>query len=291
MQVRGADTIARPGSQNANPVTQAPLFYQSLESTLWRARRGDHSRIHGMETGIMAAISWAITSVVLGDYDADIRLPGRSDFFAPHAIGALQLVDTGAISAVLKGQTRRAAGHTISLPGNALRYGRDGNGGPCRRSTTRPDGWPPRRNFLAPKRLATLCGLPRKGRPTVNVIKTMNGGWRLSKRPSPSWQAASYGLNPRPIRIPDTTQRARLLLQAPRFNSKWAKYLAEGILPFRAPSHGQMSSTHPLHWPRSLACPFSGQLCPRSRTNTSWMVKSRPRRFSGRRRMHAALIG
>jgi membrane-bound lytic murein transglycosylase B len=52
----------------------------------------------------------------------------RSDFFRPHAIGALKLVDQGAITGATKGARHGELGHTQFLPGNALRYGVDADG-------------------------------------------------------------------------------------------------------------------------------------------------------------------
>jgi membrane-bound lytic murein transglycosylase B len=52
----------------------------------------------------------------------------RSDFFRPHLIGGLKLVDMGSISSSTIGAKHGEWGHTQFLLGNALRYGVDGNG-------------------------------------------------------------------------------------------------------------------------------------------------------------------
>ena len=44
-------------------------------------------------------------------------------FFYPHAIGALKLVDRGALSAGSVGAMHGEIGHTQFLPGNVLKYG------------------------------------------------------------------------------------------------------------------------------------------------------------------------
>ena len=50
------------------------------------------------------------------------------DSFRPHAIGALKLVDQGAITGATLGARHGELGHTQFLPGNALAYGADANG-------------------------------------------------------------------------------------------------------------------------------------------------------------------
>ena len=52
----------------------------------------------------------------------------RSDFFIPHAIGALKLVDQGSITSDTRGAKHGELGHTQFLPGNALTYGVDATG-------------------------------------------------------------------------------------------------------------------------------------------------------------------
>ena len=52
----------------------------------------------------------------------------RSDFFTPHAIAALVMVDRGMLAADQRGAFHGELGHTQFLPGNALRYGVDADG-------------------------------------------------------------------------------------------------------------------------------------------------------------------
>ncbi|HEY9039799.1 MAG TPA: lytic murein transglycosylase [Roseovarius sp.] len=121
MRVRGADTIVAQGRKRK---ARDAGFYQSLEAR-FGVPAGVIIAIHGMETGFGgfmgdSAVVSAITTLA---YDCR-----RSDFFKPHAIGALKLVDIGAITGSTKGAKHGELGHTQFLPGNALRYGVDANG-------------------------------------------------------------------------------------------------------------------------------------------------------------------
>lgn len=81
--------------------------------------------IHGMETGFgrtMGSVP-VVSSILTVAYDCR-----RSAFFTPHAIAALKMVDRGMLSPNQKGAFHGELGHTQFLPGNAMRYGVDGNG-------------------------------------------------------------------------------------------------------------------------------------------------------------------
>ncbi len=121
MQVRGANTIIAQGRKRK---AQNPAFYQSLER-IYGVPAGVLIAIHGMETafGGFMGDSGVVSAIVTLTYDCR-----RSDFFRPHAIGALVLVDQGSITLATKGARHGELGHTQFLPGNALRYGVDGNG-------------------------------------------------------------------------------------------------------------------------------------------------------------------
>ena len=117
LEIRGAQTIVAQGrrmkARNAE-------FYASLERK-YGVPAGVLIAIHGMETGFGnfmgdSNIVSAITTLAF-----DCR---RSDFFRPHALAALQLVDQGAISANAIGAKHGELGHTQFLPGNALKYGK-----------------------------------------------------------------------------------------------------------------------------------------------------------------------
>ena len=121
MQVRGASTIV---SQGRKRKARNPNFYAALERQ-YGVPAGILLAIHGMETGFGSFMgdSSVVSAIITLTYDCR-----RSDFFRPHAIGALKLVDRGAITLSTRGAKHGELGHTQFLPGNALKYGVDGNG-------------------------------------------------------------------------------------------------------------------------------------------------------------------
>lgn len=121
MKVRGTNTIIAQGRKRKS---RNPAFYDSLER-VYGVPSGILIAIHGMETafGGFMGDSNVVSAIVTLTYDCR-----RSDFFRPHAIGALKLVDRGSISPNTKGAKHGELGHTQFLPGNALTYGVDGNG-------------------------------------------------------------------------------------------------------------------------------------------------------------------
>ena len=121
MQKRGAATIVSQGRQMK---ARNPSFYQGLERA-YGVPAGVLIAIHGMETGFGRFMGNANVLSATMTLAYDCRRP---QFFAPHAIAALQMVDRGMISAGTQGAMHGELGHTQFLPGNALRYGRDGNG-------------------------------------------------------------------------------------------------------------------------------------------------------------------
>jgi membrane-bound lytic murein transglycosylase B len=76
--------------------------------------------IWGMETGFGASMGKQNTVSAIVTLAYDCRRP---EFFTPHAIAALILVDSGALSASSVGAMHGEIGHTQFLPGNVLRYG------------------------------------------------------------------------------------------------------------------------------------------------------------------------
>ena len=121
MQVRGSTTIVAQGrkrkARNAD-------FYAALERK-YGVPAGVLIAIHGMETafGNFMGDSRVVSAIVTLSYDCR-----RSDFFIPHALGALKLVDQGSITGATLGAKHGELGHTQFLPGNALKYGQDWNG-------------------------------------------------------------------------------------------------------------------------------------------------------------------
>ncbi|WP_226780493.1 lytic murein transglycosylase [Oceaniglobus trochenteri] len=121
MQVRGADTIVAQGrkhrARNAN-------LFNALEQR-FGVPAGVLLAIHGMETGFGGFMgdSNVVSAITTLAYDCR-----RSGFFTPHAVAALKLVDNGSMSPNAIGARHGELGHTQFLPGNALRYGVDGDG-------------------------------------------------------------------------------------------------------------------------------------------------------------------
>lgn len=99
-------------------------FYDSLETT-YGVPASILIAIHGMETGFGRTMGSTpvVDSITTVAYDCR-----RSDFFTPHAIAALMLVDQGKLTGSQRGAAHGELGHTQFLPGNALRYGVDADG-------------------------------------------------------------------------------------------------------------------------------------------------------------------
>lgn len=116
MQRRGAATIISKGRslKKAN----AALF-NKIESK-YGVPPGVLLAIWGMETGFGSYMGKQNTVSAIVTLAYDCRRP---DFFNPHAIGALMLVDRGALSSSSVGAMHGEIGHTQFLPGNVIRYG------------------------------------------------------------------------------------------------------------------------------------------------------------------------
>lgn len=116
MQRRGATTIISKGRslKKAN----ASLF-NKIENN-YGVSPGVLLAIWGMETGFGASMGRQNTVSAILTLAYDCRRP---DFFTPHAIAALKLVDSGALSASSVGAMHGEIGHTQFLPGNVLKYG------------------------------------------------------------------------------------------------------------------------------------------------------------------------
>ncbi|QFT59473.1 Membrane-bound lytic murein transglycosylase B precursor [Sulfitobacter sp. THAF37] len=166
MQVRGADTIV---SQGRKRKAQNPGFYQSLERS-YGVPAGVLIAIHGMETGFGGFMgnSSVVSAITTLAYDCR-----RSSFFVPHAIGALKLVDRGAITSNTKGAKHGELGHTQFLPGNALQYGVDGNGDGRVDFYNQTDALASTANFLRRKGWQPGQGY-QEGQPNFRVIKQWN---------------------------------------------------------------------------------------------------------------------
>lgn len=121
MQIRGADAIVAQGRKRK---ARHPEFYAALERR-YGVPAGVLIAIHGMETGFgnFMGDSPVVSAITTLAYDCR-----RADFFAPHAIAALKLVDSGALTPATLGAKHGELGHTQFLPGNALAYGVDADG-------------------------------------------------------------------------------------------------------------------------------------------------------------------
>ena len=166
MQVRGADTIVAQGRKRK---VRSPDFYAALERQ-YGVPAGVIIAIHGMETafGGFMGDSAVVSAIVTLTYDCR-----RSDFFAPHAIGALKLVDQGAITPTTKGAKHGELGHTQFLPGNALAYGVDANGDGRVDFYNQTDALASTANFLRKKGWKRGKGY-QEGEPNFAVIKQWN---------------------------------------------------------------------------------------------------------------------
>ena len=166
MQIRGADTIVAQGRKRK---ARSPDFYAALERQ-YGVPAGVLIAIHGMETafGGFMGDSSVVSAIVTLTYDCR-----RSDFFAPHAIGALKLVDQGAITGATKGAKHGELGHTQFLPGNALKYGVDANGDGRVDLYNQTDALASTANFLRQKGWKPGQGY-QEGQPNFAVIKQWN---------------------------------------------------------------------------------------------------------------------
>lgn len=166
MQVRGADTIVKQG--RARKAKNAPLYAQ-LEAQ-YGVPAGVLLAIHGMETafgGFMGDTN-VVSAIATLSYDCR-----RSDFFTPHMIAALKLVDRGTITAQSIGAKHGELGHTQFLPGNALIYGVDGNGDGRIDLNNQIDALATTANYLRQKGWQPGQGY-QEGQPNFAAIKEWN---------------------------------------------------------------------------------------------------------------------
>lgn len=166
LQVRGADAII---SQGRKRKAQNPDFYAALERQ-YGVPSGVLLAIHGMETGFGNFMGDTNVVSAIATLSYDCR---RSDFFTPHLIAALKLVDMGAISPQTVGAKHGELGHTQFLPGNALTYGVDGNGDGRLDLTDLVDAMASTANFLREKGWRPGAGY-QQGEPNFAVIESWN---------------------------------------------------------------------------------------------------------------------
>ncbi len=166
MQVRGAETIVSQGRQRK---AANPGLYQALERR-FGVPAGVLIAIHGMETGFgrFMGDSQVVSSILTLAYDCR-----RSDFFTPHALAALRLVDYGTLSSGSVGARHGEWGHTQFLPGNVIRYGVDGDGNGRIDLTREADALASTANFLRQKGWRPGYGY-QPGQPNFAAIEAWN---------------------------------------------------------------------------------------------------------------------
>lgn len=166
LQVRGAEAIV---SQGRKRKAQNPDFYAALEQQ-YGVPAGVLLAIHGMETGFGGFMGDTNVVSAIATLSYDCR---RSDFFTPHLIAALKLVDNGTISPQSVGAKHGELGHTQFLPGNALAYGVDGNGDGQLDLGDLVDAMASTANFLRQKGWRPGAGY-QQGEPNFAVIEAWN---------------------------------------------------------------------------------------------------------------------
>ena len=166
LQVRGADAIV---SQGRKRKAQNPELYAALERQ-YGVPAGVILAIHGMETGFGGFMGDTNVISAIATLAYDCR---RSDFFTPHLIAALKLVDMGTIDTTTQGAKHGELGHTQFLPGNALVYGVDGNGDGRLDLAEKVDALASTAHFLRQKGWRPGAGY-QEGEPNFAVIKEWN---------------------------------------------------------------------------------------------------------------------
>ena len=166
LQVRGAYTIIAQGRAKR---AKNKDFYDNLESA-YGVPAGVILAIHGMETAFGGFMGDTNIVSAISTLTFDCR---RSDFFRPHMMAALKLVDQGTITAKSVGAKHGELGHTQFLPGNALTYGVDGNGDGVIDLNNTVDALVSTANYLRAKGWKAGVGYA-EGQPNFAVIKEWN---------------------------------------------------------------------------------------------------------------------
>lgn len=166
MQVRGADTIVKQG--RGQKAKNAQLF-SALEAQ-YGVPAGVLVAIHGMETAFGGFMGDTNIIAAISTLTFDCR---RSEFFRPHMMAALILVDKGSLTPKSVGARHGEWGHTQFLPGNALTYGVDGDGNGKVDLNNRVDALASTANYLRQKGWRPGQGY-QKGQPNYAVLKEWN---------------------------------------------------------------------------------------------------------------------
>jgi membrane-bound lytic murein transglycosylase B len=166
LEVRGGDAIVAQGRARK---AKNPDFYAALERT-YGVPAGVLLAIHGMETGFGNFMGDTNVVSAIATLSYDCR---RSDFFTPHLVAALVLVDRGTLTPASIGAKHGEVGHTQFLPGNVLAYGVDGNGDGKIDLNNQTDALASTANFFAQKGWQPGKGY-QEGEPNFAVIKQWN---------------------------------------------------------------------------------------------------------------------
>jgi membrane-bound lytic murein transglycosylase B len=121
LAIRWNDAYTR---QARRILSENATFFANLEAR-YGVPSGVLLAILGMESGFGNNMGDhnTVNSILTVAYDCR-----RSEFFIPHAIAALRLIDYGVIGPGNIGAAHGEIGQTQFLPGNVLRYGQDGDG-------------------------------------------------------------------------------------------------------------------------------------------------------------------
>jgi lytic murein transglycosylase len=166
MKKRGASTIISKGKQMKR--SNAKLF-DNLERR-YGVPAGPLIAIWGMETGFGGYMGKQNTISAITTLAYDCRRP---DYFKPHAIAALKLVDMGTLSPSSVGAMHGEVGHTQFLPGNVLRYGVDGDGNGSVDLRNKADALASTANFLRGHGWQPGAGY-QPGQPNFGAIQGWN---------------------------------------------------------------------------------------------------------------------
>jgi len=166
LKIRGANTIIAQGRKR---IAKNPAFYAGLEKR-YGVPASVLVAIHGMETGFgrFMGDSNVISAAATLAYDCR-----RSDFFTPHILAGLKLVDRGTVSLKSIGAKHGELGHTQFLLGNVLKYGVDGNGDGRLDMNNMADALASTANYLRGKGWKAGKGY-QEGQPNFRVIKEWN---------------------------------------------------------------------------------------------------------------------
>ena len=166
MQKRGANVIISKGKQlkksNASLLANIERRYG--------VPAGPLVAIWGMETGFGSFMGKQNTVSAITTLAFDSRRP---DYFKPHAIAALKLIDQNSITTASVGAMHGEIGHTQFLPGNVLRYGVDGNGDGRVDLTNKADALASTANFLRGHGWQPGAGY-QQGQPNYAAIQGWN---------------------------------------------------------------------------------------------------------------------